>query len=62
MVFFPSPSQVFDGGFLGNTAYYVKKGMLKAPIHYQFVMGVAGGLDGTVKNLTQLRPQGFQVL
>ena len=46
--------EVFDGGFLGNTAYYVKKGMLKAPIHYQFVMGVAGGLDGTVKNLSFL--------
>lgn len=46
--------EVFDGGFMGNTAYYVKKGMLKTPVHYQFVMDVPGGLDGTVKNLSFL--------
>lgn len=46
--------EVFDGGFIGNTQYYVKKGMLKAPIHYQFVMGVSGGLDGSVRNLSFL--------
>ena len=46
--------EVFDGGFMGNTAYYVKKGLLKAPVHYQFVLGVSGGLDGTVRNLSFL--------
>ncbi len=46
--------EVFDGGFMGNAAYYVKKGMLKTPVHYQFVLDVPGGLDGTVKNLSFL--------
>jgi uncharacterized protein (DUF849 family) len=46
---------------MGNTAYYVKNGMLKTPVHYQFVLDVPGGLDGTVKNLSFLHdmlPQG----
>ena len=46
--------EVFDGGFMGNTAYYVKKHGLKTPTHYQFIMGVPGGLDGTAKNLAFL--------
>lgn len=46
--------EVFDGGFMGNAAYYVKKGMLRAPLHYQFVLDVPGGLDGTVRNLSFL--------
>ncbi len=46
--------EVFDGGFMGNAAYYAKKGMLKTPVHYQFVLDVPGGLDGTVKNLSFL--------
>ena len=33
--------EIFDGGMMGNVDYYVKKGVLKGPIHYQFVLGVA---------------------
>jgi 3-keto-5-aminohexanoate cleavage enzyme len=43
--------EVFDSGFMGNTAFYVKKHGLKTPTHYQFIMGVPGGMDGTAKNL-----------
>ena len=35
--------EIFDAGMLGNVAYYVKKGKLKTPVHYQFVLGVEIG-------------------
>ena len=35
--------EIFDGGMMGNVAYYVKKGFLKEPVHYQMVLGAAGG-------------------
>lgn len=47
--------EIFDGGMVYNAAYYMKKGLLKAPLHYQFVLGAAGGLDGTVENLVFLK-------
>lgn len=43
--------EIFDGGMMTNAEYYIKKGMLKTPCHYQFVLGVLGGLEGTPKNL-----------
>lgn len=43
--------EVFDPGMIGNAAYYLKKGVLKAPLHFQFCMGCANGIPGSVKNL-----------
>ena len=43
--------EIFDGGMITNALYYIKNGMLKAPCHFQFVLGVLGGLEGTTKNL-----------
>ena len=53
--------EVFDTGFMGNTAYYIKKHGLKVPTHYQFIMNVPGGMPGTVKNLAflvEMLPEG----
>lgn len=47
--------EIFDGGMIYNAMYYLKKGVLKAPCHFQFVLGAAGGLDSTVENLVFLR-------
>jgi uncharacterized protein (DUF849 family) len=33
----------------------VKKGVLKAPLHFQFVLGAAGGMPATVENLVYLK-------
>ena len=41
----------FDQGMIGNAAYYIKKGVLKTPVHFQFCMGCANGIPGTMKNL-----------
>lgn len=46
--------EIFDGGMVYNSLYYLKKGILKAPLHYQFVLGVPGGMDATVQNLVFL--------
>ena len=49
--------EVFDGGMLGNVKYYLSKGFLKAPVHFQFVLGVAGGMPGNVESLAYLLPK-----
>ena len=43
--------EAFDPGMIANAAYYLKKGILKAPLHFQFCMGCANGILGTMKNL-----------
>lgn len=43
--------EVFDPGMIYNAAYYLKRGVLKAPLHFQFCMGCANGIAGTMKNL-----------
>jgi uncharacterized protein (DUF849 family) len=49
--------EVFDGGFMGNIDYYLKKGFLKTPLHYQFVLGVPGGMNGNIDSLSFLLPK-----
>jgi len=39
--------EIFDAGMIYNSLYYLKKGVLKAPVHYQFVLGAAGGMAAT---------------
>ena len=43
--------EAFDPGMIANAAYYLKKGVLKAPMHFQFCMGCAHGIPGSMKNL-----------
>ena len=38
-----------------DAAYYLKKGVLKAPLHFQFCMGCANGIPGTMKNLVFMK-------
>lgn len=47
--------EIFDAGMVYNALYYLKKGILKAPLHFQFVLGAAGGMDATVENLVFLK-------
>lgn len=47
--------EIFDAGMVSNALYYLKKGILKAPLHFQFVLGAAGGMDATVENLVFLK-------
>ncbi len=47
--------EIFDAGMVYNSLHYLKKGVLKGPLHYQFVLGAAGGTAATVENLVYLK-------
>lgn len=47
--------EIFDAGMLGITEYFVKKGHLSTPCHFQFCLGVLGGMPATVENLMYLK-------
>jgi uncharacterized protein (DUF849 family) len=49
--------EVFDASWIDNVNHYVSKGVLKSPIHIQFVLGVMGGLPGTIDSLNFLLPK-----
>jgi uncharacterized protein (DUF849 family) len=46
--------EVFDAGMIGNIEYYLAKGFLKEPLHYQLVLGVPGGMPGTLESVGYL--------
>ena len=47
--------EVFDAGMVYNALYLQKKGFLKGPLNFQFVLGAAGGMTATVENLMFLK-------
>lgn len=47
--------EVFDAGMIYNALYYLKRGILEAPLHFQFCLGVPGGTAATVENLLHLK-------
>jgi 3-keto-5-aminohexanoate cleavage enzyme len=47
--------EVFDPGMIYNAQYYIKKGILDTPAHFQFCMGCAGGIAATTKNLVFMK-------
>lgn len=49
--------EIFDLGMIDTAKYYVKKGILKAPCHFQLIMGAPGGMAGTVENLVYAHSQ-----
>ena len=47
--------EIFDAGMVYNAIHYMKTGVLKAPCHFQIVLGAAGGMTNTVENLVYLK-------
>jgi len=47
--------EAFNPAMIYDAAYYLKKGILKAPVHFQFCMGVANGVTATTKNLVYMQ-------
>lgn len=47
--------EIFDSGMLGIAEYFADKGKLLRPLHYQFCLGVLGGMPATVENLLYLQ-------
>lgn len=46
--------EVFDVGMINNALSLVKKGILRLPLHFDFVMGVPGGIPGEPRHLLHL--------
>lgn len=46
--------EVFDVGMVYTCLWYLEKGLLKKPLHFQFVLGVPGGIPATAKSLVYL--------
>jgi len=46
--------EVFETGFINNALALVKKGLLRPPLHFQFVLGAPGAAPATPKNLLHL--------
>lgn len=46
--------EVYDGGDVELAQRMRKKGLFKGPLHYQFVLGVNGGLSGEPRNLIHM--------
>ncbi|NIM97959.1 MAG: 3-keto-5-aminohexanoate cleavage protein [candidate division Zixibacteria bacterium] len=46
--------EIFDTGHVDIAEKLISKGLIRQPAHYQFCMGVTGGLSATPKNLLHL--------
>ncbi|MDE6589813.1 MAG: 3-keto-5-aminohexanoate cleavage protein [Oscillospiraceae bacterium] len=46
--------EIFDTGMIYAAEHYVKTGVLKAPCHFQLILGAAGGVKGTVEDMVAL--------
>lgn len=47
--------EIFDAGMIYTAEYYMKNGILKAPCHFQLILGAAGGVRATVDDLMMLK-------
>jgi 3-keto-5-aminohexanoate cleavage enzyme len=46
--------EIFDLGHVANAMRLVKKGLIGSPLYFDFVLGVPGGMPGTVHNLIHM--------
>lgn len=46
--------EIYDAGMINNVAFLINKGVIKPPVYLQFVMGILGGIPGTIENLVFL--------
>ncbi len=46
--------EVFDIGMLNTAKYYLSKGILQEPAHFQLCLGAPGGMEATTENLVYL--------
>ncbi len=46
--------EVFETGFIDNACALAAKGLLQAPLHFQFVLGAQGAISASARNLVHL--------
>ena len=49
--------EIFDAGMLSTALRWLKKGVLSGPLHFDFVLGIPGGMAGTPEALMYLKAQ-----
>ena len=52
--------EIFDAGMVHTCLRYLERGLLKPPLHFQFVLGTPAGMPATAKSLlhlTEMIPQ-----
>jgi 3-keto-5-aminohexanoate cleavage enzyme len=49
--------EIFDSGMLTTANRWLKKGLLTGPLHFDFVLGIPGGMAGTPEALLYLKSQ-----
>jgi 3-keto-5-aminohexanoate cleavage enzyme len=47
----PPEIEIYDAGHLDNARYMMVKGAIEPPFHFQFVLGVRGGIQASRRNL-----------
>ncbi len=47
--------EIFDLGMINNAVLLADRGLAKAPLHFDFVMGLKGAMTATVENLVFLK-------
>lgn len=51
----PAELEIFDSGMLGAARFLIRKNLLQVPYYFDFVLGVPGGMEASLKNLLFLR-------
>ena len=46
--------EIFDIGMLNTAKYYIRKGIIQEPAHFQLCLGAVGGMEATTENLLYL--------
>lgn len=46
--------EIYEAGMLESAFRLAKQGILREPLHFQFVLGVPGGMSGDARNLVHL--------
>lgn len=54
--------ECYDMGHIETLAYYLRKGLVKAPLYVQFVLGVMGGIGATPENLMAMKASADRLL
>jgi 3-keto-5-aminohexanoate cleavage enzyme len=49
--------EIFDSGMLTTALRWLQKGLLESPAHFDFVLGIPGGMAGTPEALMYLKSQ-----
>lgn len=54
--------ECYDPGHIQTLAYFLKKGLVKAPLFVQFVLGVLGGIDASPESLLFMKQTADRLL